>query len=74
MPDTHATTREKCPTCGAPSAPGGGFCPDCRAQLVPPPGFQRSPRWFITLLLAIIAVLFIYACFLAWQVLVLHRY
>jgi len=49
-------------------------CPICRNILVTPGTRAKTPGWIIGLLVAIIALLAIYAAVLAYQVLVLHRF
>lgn len=62
-----------CPSCGQEYPEGSFLCPSCRAR-VTKPFMQAPPRWFVVLLLAVIAGLAVYAVYLTLQVLVFHRF
>lgn len=63
-----------CPACGTVAAPMVFVCPACRTLLTQPARRVGSPRWVLAVLLVGILVLAVYAAYLAWQVLVLHRF
>lgn len=75
MPNTTPTTNH-CPKCDAGYAADVLVCPRCQTILLTPgvESRRKTPRWFIVLLLVIIAALASYAGYLAYQVLVLHRF
>ena len=73
MPSPPPTARE-CRSCGKSYPPEVYVCPICRNILVTPGTRAKTPGWIIGLLVAIIALLAIYAAVLAYQVLVLHRF
>ncbi len=69
MPADH-----RCPSCGAVYPPTELVCPQCRTILTPATSRKKTPPAVIALLILVIAALFIYAVYLAWQELVLHRF
>ncbi|MHB9132520.1 MAG: hypothetical protein ACYDBB_15735 [Armatimonadota bacterium] len=71
---TNATLPNRCPTCGSHFPEEIHVCPTCRTILVTPPKQKKTPGWVIALLVSVIIVLFIYAIYLAYHVLVLHEY
>lgn len=70
---TSPSTVQRCPQCGRDTVSGVEICPACKTILLK---HQRpkTPAWFIALLYAIIAVLFVYIIYLCRQVFVLHNY
>ncbi|MHB9110460.1 MAG: hypothetical protein ACYDCO_25700 [Armatimonadota bacterium] len=71
MSDQYTTPT--CPECGQPYPEGSILCPSCRAR-VAKPFMQAPPRWFVALLLVVIAGLAVYAVILALQVFVFHKF
>lgn len=72
---TPLTIKNHCAQCGQEYPADVLVCPKCKIILVTPGAPpRRTPWWVIALLLAAIAVLFIYACMLFWQVAVKHQY
>jgi|GEM_PF-2364798 len=71
MPDQD--TELTCPSCGQAYPEGSIICPFCRAK-VAKPFLANPPRWFVGLLLTIIAVLAVYVIILILQVFVFHNY
>ena len=70
---TPHTTEHSCPSCGQSYPEGSLICPACHVRVVT--SFMANPpRWFIILLLAVIAMLLIYAVVTAFQVLVQHNF
>lgn len=70
---SNQRTKLTCPSCGVECPVDSILCPACRAR-VSKPFMQAPPRWFIVLLLVIIAALAIYAVHLALQVFVFHKF
>lgn len=69
----HDSAQRICPQCGEQTTVDQLVCPACRTILIAPGGRKKTPLWVIAALLVVIAVLCVYAAWLAWQVLVLHK-
>jgi len=66
-------TELTCPSCGQAYPDGSILCPFCHAK-VAKSFLANPPRWFVGVLLTVIALLAVYAVSLALQVFVFHTF
>lgn len=67
-------TQQKCPQCESELPLDALVCPSCHTILVNNTTKKATPPWVIALLITVIALLFVYAAYLGYQVFIKHNY